>query len=261
MMAANSSSQERFAAALLDPTYPVPEGLTAWNGSDPAGRFAVYRNNVLSSLVNALAAKFPAVNELVGETFFRAMASVYARQSPPSSRRLAEFGDDFPDFLAGFEPARGLPYLPDVARLEILRLAAYHAADAEPMPPEAFQALLGHDLAECSFRFLPSAFVLKSQFAIYSLFAAHQGEIPINSVDPLTAESILIARPSDTVLVSLLEPGESAFVAALRAGSPIGQAVEAAMASVASFDLAGALVRLIGRNIVASINFSESSMS
>mgnify|MGYP001390820627 CR=1 FL=1 len=43
-----------FAAALLDAERAVPSGLVAWNGSDPARRFAIYRNNVVVSLVDAL---------------------------------------------------------------------------------------------------------------------------------------------------------------------------------------------------------------
>ena len=48
------STPTAFAAALLDPGLPPPEGLITWNGSDPVRRFAVYRNNVIVSLVDAL---------------------------------------------------------------------------------------------------------------------------------------------------------------------------------------------------------------
>ena len=69
--------QPDWAAALLDPERPAPPGLRAWNGSDPARRFAVHRNNVVASLVSALADGFPVVQALVGEEFFRAMAAVF----------------------------------------------------------------------------------------------------------------------------------------------------------------------------------------
>ena len=68
------STQAAFAAALLDPQRPCPEGLFSANGADPASRFAVYRNNVQSSLINALADSYPVVLQLVGDEFFRAMA-------------------------------------------------------------------------------------------------------------------------------------------------------------------------------------------
>jgi hypothetical protein len=72
--------------------------LIAWNGSDPARRFAVYRNNVVVSLIDALADTFPVTQELVGEDFFRAMAGVFVRHAPPTSALLAEYGEGFSGF-------------------------------------------------------------------------------------------------------------------------------------------------------------------
>src|SRR5260370_20802436 len=66
--------QSRFAAALLDSGRAVPSGLTSWSGALPVRRFAIYRNNVVTSLVRALAARFPATSKIVGEEFFAAMA-------------------------------------------------------------------------------------------------------------------------------------------------------------------------------------------
>ena len=53
------NGQQAFVAALFDAELPPPTGLTAWNGSDPATRFAVYRNNVVVSLIDALADTYP----------------------------------------------------------------------------------------------------------------------------------------------------------------------------------------------------------
>ena len=58
---------------------------------------------------------------------------VFVREQPPRSPLLAIYGDEFADFIAAFEPARELPYLADVARLEAARTRAYHAADATPL--------------------------------------------------------------------------------------------------------------------------------
>ena len=66
------NSQQAFANALTDPAQPCPPGLISWNQSDVAQRFAVYRNNVMASLVDALADTFVVTQELVGPEFFRA---------------------------------------------------------------------------------------------------------------------------------------------------------------------------------------------
>jgi hypothetical protein len=111
--------QDRFSAALLDPGQPVPGALVSHSAGIPERRFAVYRNNVTVSLVNALAARFPAVQRIVGEEFFRDMARVYVRAHPPRSRLLMEYGDDFADFIAGFGPVAELEYLADVRGLRL----------------------------------------------------------------------------------------------------------------------------------------------
>ena len=56
-----------FAAALLDPDAPTPEGLAGPGSGRADKRFAVYRNNVNVSLVKALGDIFPTVQRLVGE--------------------------------------------------------------------------------------------------------------------------------------------------------------------------------------------------
>jgi hypothetical protein len=128
---------EQFAKALLAPGQPCPEGLFSHNGADPASRFAVYRNNVHSSLISALADGYPVTRQLVGDGFFRAMAGLYVQAYPPTSPLLNEYGSDLAAFIQGFAPAASVPYLADVARLEHLRINAYHAADTPVAEPQA----------------------------------------------------------------------------------------------------------------------------
>ena len=65
------SIQQAFAQALLAPQATCPEGVFSSNGAEPASRFAVYRNNVHSALINALVAAYPVARQLVGDEFFR----------------------------------------------------------------------------------------------------------------------------------------------------------------------------------------------
>jgi len=97
---------ERFAPEIAPGRFP------------PAQLLQVYRNNVAVNLTEALKAVYPAMARLVGDEFFAHAAGHYLRHHPPASGNLHDFGAVFADFLAAFEPARGLDYLPDVARLE-----------------------------------------------------------------------------------------------------------------------------------------------
>ena len=246
------STQTAFAAALLDPDLPPPDRLIAWNGSDPARRFAVYRNNVVVSLVDALADTFAVTQELVGEAFFRAMARVFALADPPKSRLMAFYGESFPNFIAGFPPALGVPYLADVARLEYLRVLAYHAGDVAPLAADELAAALTDTETLPALRMVlhPSLHVLASRFAVASLWGAHQGVPALADVVPDRPETALVLRCGLDVEVLRITPADGAFIAALRDGVPLGGAVQVAGPG---FDPAGALGLLLQKGAVTAL--------
>ena len=246
-------SQSAFARALLDPAAEIPAGLVGKAGSAVGRRFAVYRNNVIVSLVDALAARFPITQELVGEEFFRAMARCYVPDTPPQSRLMAEYGDTFADFITGFGPAATLPYLADVARLEALRTEAYHAADAAPLPPDFLEGLAGADLTPIRFGCHPSLRILRSRHAVASLWAAHQGLLDIGDVDPDAPEDVLIIRPHLEVEIMRLPPGAATFFSRLAQGEVLGSAVMAAAETSAEFDLAQAMGLLVTSGAIISV--------
>ena len=249
--------QATFAAALLAPNLPCPAGLRAWNGSDPTARLAVYRNNVVSSLIDAVADTFPVVQELVGEEFFRAMASLFVRQHPPRTKILAHYGADFADFVDGFEPARAVPYLADVARLERARVFAYHAADADALTAALLGEAMssGEDLGALQLVCHPSTSVVVSKHAIVSLWAAHQRDGDLSAVDPALPESALVVRPGLDVLVLRLPPGAARFVIALQTGAGLADAAALAAVEAADFDLPNVLALLMGHGALISVQF------
>lgn len=244
-----------FAAALLDPDPQLPAGLRTWNGSDPTLRFNVYRNNVLVSLIEALATTFPVTQELVGVQFFRAFARLYVRQSPPVSRILFEYGRDFPDFVAGFAPAGDLPYLADVARLEYSRVEAFHAADSGTIGADAFSRLLETPdrLMDLRVRLHPACRIVCSSHAVVSIWAAHQGQMPLESVALEQPEDALVFRPAHEARVLALPPGGAAFLGALADRRTLGEAATVA-GDEAGFDLAVNLRGLIGQALVAGLD-------
>lgn len=254
-----ATDQATFAASLLDPALACPQGLRAWNGSDPAARLSVYRNNVVSSLIDALADTFPVVQALVGVEFFRAMAAVFVRQSPPRSRILVQYGAGLPAFIDSFEPARSVAYLADMARLELARVRAYHAADVEALASETMvQAMSSKErIGDLRLHLHPSVSVLPSRYAVLSLWAAHQGEGEIGAIDPGVAEDALVLRDALDVLVLRLPPGAAGFVAAVERGAGLGDAALAATDTAPDFDLSVTLALLLGHGALTSIHLPE----
>ena len=254
-----ATHQARFAASLLDPALDCPQGLRAWNSSDPTARLAVHRNNVVSSLIDALADTFPVVQELVGVEFFRAMAAVFVRQSPPRSRILVQYGGGLPDFLDSFDPARSGADLADMARLEFARVCAYHAADAETVANETIAMALSCDdrIGELHLRLHPSVTIIRSPHAVVSLWAAHQGTGDIGAIDPAVAENGLVLRDALDVLVLRLRPGAADFISALQRGAALGEAATAAAGTVPDFDLSATLTLLLGHGALTSIHLPQ----
>lgn len=215
-------TQSGFRAALLDPARPVPEGLTDPQGRPAGRRFDVYRNNVVSSLTEALRASFPAVRSLVGEDFFTAMAQVFVRAHPPTSRMLMFYGGPFPAFLESFEPVATLPYLADVARLELALRESYHAADAAPISAGVLTEIGPDRLAAARLDFAPAMRLLRSPWPVATIHAAslHGGPAPAD----WQGEDVLIVRPDFDPDPLVLPPGAGDVMAALIAGLPLSGA-------------------------------------
>jgi hypothetical protein len=215
--------QAEFADALL-----ATDAAPAWLAPADAARFPVYRNNVFHGLTEALGEAYPAVRRLVGDDFFRAMAARFVQVAPPRARSLVLYGDGFAAFTADFPPAAGLPYLPDVARLERAWLESLHAADAAPLDPTAL-ALLGESLASARFVAHPATRLVESLFPIVSIWQASRDDTragPIDIVD--RPEAALVCRARDTVTVRALAAAPAAFAAGLLSGQDGATAATAA---------------------------------
>ncbi len=249
------NSQTAFATPLLAPELPCPSGLTTWNNSDPATRYAVYRNNVVVSLIDALADTYPVVQQLVGEEFFRAMAKVFALVNPPRSTVMACYGQDFADFVTSFPPAASVPYLADMARLEMARVLAYHAADVPHLPNEALRSALTDpdQLMHLQLALHPSVQVLASPFATVSLWAAHQGVACLSSVDPDVPQTALVFRHALEVNTLEVDSAVGKFICALQARQSLMVAARQANEQAAGFDLGAALALLLHWQLITTI--------
>ncbi len=247
--------QGAFAEALLDPAKPPPPGLVRPDGRPAGRRFDIYRNNVVVALIEALGEAFPVLRALVGEAFFEAMAGVYVRAHPPSSPRMMFYGEGLAPFLESFPPAAGLPYLPDVARLEHARRLAYHAADEPAADPSVLGGLDAPALMEARLSLQAACHVLRSAHPVHAIwrYNATDDKSPVRPA----AEDVLVSRPEESVLVQLLPPGGAAFLLALRAGAPLGRAAERALADAPAFDLGANLASVFSALIVSAISTQQ----
>ncbi len=228
--------QTTFADALLDADHPVPEGLSDAFGHKAGKRFDIYRNNVAVSLTQALETGFPVIRKLVGDEFFKAMAGVFLRAHPPEDPRLQLYGRRFPGFLAGFKPVRHLPYLADVAKLELGLRQSYHAADVvrlsvTGLTPEAV-LVLKPILA-------PASLVIRSRFPIYDIWRVNtKADAPKPGTDP---QDVLITRPEFDPGPHLLPLGGVDMARHLKGRMTLSEAMAPALALNPKADISALL--------------------
>ncbi|MET4210076.1 DNA-binding domain-containing protein [Bradyrhizobium sp. LA2.1] len=246
-----------FAPALLDPVSHVPSIVTGPCGKSAVKCYNVYRNNVMVSLIDALASIYPAVLRLTGAGFFRAMARFYIRESPPTSPLLFDYGRDFPAFIQACEFAQSLPWLADVARIERAWLDAYHAADSAPLSPSALAAVASDRLASLVFTLHPATRVVCSPFAAVTIFATNRNTAPNCMIDASTPEDALITRPDADVVVQILPPGGAVFLTSLMSGCMLAEAAAAALEDALDFDLATNIAGLFEAGAITSLTSGD----
>lgn len=185
----------------------------------------VYRNNVRAAFLRALRDTFPVVHRLVGEEFFRYLAHEYFHAHPPSDQLVSRYGDRFPAFLASFEAASGLPYLPDTARLELAWLGAYHAAEAESLEPADFFTQLGSDIEGARIVLHPSVRLVQSRFPIHEIWLHNRNERSEKLNPPASGDHIVVRRPSHKVFTEIVSRPVFNTLAAIDAGCCFAEAL------------------------------------
>ncbi len=230
-----------FAAALFTPTDPL--GPLAALTAQPA--FAVYRNTVMKGCVDALEVNFPTVARLVSSDWFRAAAALYVAAQPPDDARMLEYGDSFADFLQTFEPARELPYLADVARLDRCWTQAHAAADGSA--DAAFIGTLSPDELGAT-RVAPHPAARWRWFTsqpIYTIWSRNREESAEASEIAWQGEGALLTRPQGAVIWRQASAADCAFLDACRGGALLPDAAAAALQAQPDADLAGLLAGLL----------------
>lgn len=236
-----------FAPALLDPDLDIPEGVVGPDGLPAPKRFSVYRNNVVSSLMEAMRETYPSIAALVGEENFQTLSRIFISRHPPSSPMMQSYGGAFPDFLKGFAPLRDSPFLESVAQVEKNWIHAYHAADASPLEPDALGKIDPELLMDTRFNRHPATHIITSDYCLFELFNSRDGGdvSQLNYQPNETPQSILITRPHLSVTTTPLNTAMTAFFSAILNQTSLGESVEVAMQCDPEFDASRAITLLL----------------
>jgi len=247
--------QKAFHTALRDPLAPIPEGLID-DANSPAGRrFDVYRNNVTTSLMDALADGFPVIKKLLGETNFRNLAREYQAAHPPRSPLMTHFGAEFPAFMRGHQGLSTLPYLGDVADLELALRHSYHAADSQPIDVGIFAALDEAALLSLTFEFAPSMRFIHSDWPVFGIWQFNTVE---NAPKPVAvSQSVLIVRQEFDPQPWEITNADVALLKSLANGETLETALAAAQSVDNTHDFGAILQKLLAGNAITRLETGD----
>lgn len=216
-------------------------------------RLRVYRHHVNHSLSAALAATFSTVHALVGEGFFRGLAQGFVAEALPMQPVLAEYGAGFPAFVAAYEPARALPYLADIARLDWALNVAFHTPEGLRLAMADLAVIEPDRLPSLSIALPLGAALIGSHYPIDRIWSASQPGASAETVDLEGGRAdLLVLRRADDAAFIVLDGGEAAFVAALAGGESLEGAAEHAASAEPSFNLSTAFARLLSLGAFAA---------
>ena len=131
-----------------------------------------YQANGVMLGERVLAAAYPVLAQLIGETSFAPLARHFWRQQPPQRGDLACWGAGLADFLEAETQLASEPFLGDVARIEWALHLATGAADVKADLP-SLALLSGDDEGGVTLALAAGTSVMASAYPVASITNAH----------------------------------------------------------------------------------------
>ncbi|WP_156256034.1 HvfC/BufC N-terminal domain-containing protein [Sandarakinorhabdus oryzae] len=204
------------------------------------GGLAVHCYTARAVLVEALADNFPKTLHWLGGDDFTRLALDYIAISPSSSWTLADYGDDFPDYLR-----RQLPDDREVAELAALDWALRCAFGAADPQPAHWAEAPGIDWDGLRLKLAPGASLLAFASNADAIWAAVP-DLPITPV--ATPGRVLVWRDGPEPRFRRLHGAEGDLLAAMAAGQRFGPACDACGAD--SLEIGGWLQNWLNAGLV-----------
>lgn len=214
----------------------------------------VYRNNYRGNLHDALAGAYPVIVKLVGDDFFRFLTRKYIEYNQPDSANLHRYGEALAGFLECFEPAKGLPYLPDMAKLEWACHVAYFAEDVMSLALESLAQIPAGRYPDLILH--TACQMVRSRYPVAAIWQAHQfgadDDFHIN-LDKGGCIA-LVSRKACIVQVGELSASDADWLRRIQDGLSLGAATADTLENYADFDLQAALLDLLAREALTGFN-------
>ncbi len=223
-------------------------------GGDRRYRLSIHQRHYEGSLVKVVRGRFSALEWLTGSAFMTAAATDFVRRHPPRRPCLAEYGEDFPHFLAARAGSAAMPWLAAAGALEWHVGTVSVAIDEPALGLDDFARSATSDLDHIVMTLQPGLAYTSAEWPVDELIRLHvDGAAPERlAFDPENVW-LEVRGARGNFLINRLDPGTHSFRAALAEGRPLATAIGAASAAEATFDPGAALARLFADKLVTAI--------
>jgi hypothetical protein len=222
-------------------------------GTDPGRRLAIHLRHYDASLAAALCDKFPACAWLAGADLVHGAARAYARAHPPSQPCIAEYGRDFPQFLAAYGRAPSLPYLASFAALEWAVAQASIAIERTPLSWPELSRLGAERLVDSTLEMQLGLHYVRAEWRVDELMTTYlSGAAPERFVLVESSTFVEVRGTRGDVRLARLDGATFTFRTALKEGLSLGEAATRALECDATFDAGAALCSLATAGLVTA---------
>jgi Putative DNA-binding domain len=252
---AEMQRQLRNAIIAADADESVPPLI---GGCNPRERLAIHRRHYEVSLVTALMNRFPATVWLMGSDFVAQAARSFVHRRPPSVPCIAEYGVDFPDYLATCAGAGRAPFLSAFAALEwhLGRISVEIAA--KPIDMEAFAGVAAEQLPDVRPRLQGGLQYMQAAWPVDDLMTLYLTDRQPETYAMAPCEMRLEIRGARGEFhMTRLDHAAFAFRSAIIEGHAIIAAAEFATQAEPDFDVGQALCSLVADGLVVAIDFAD----
>lgn len=217
--------QRAFGRALRNGA-PLP----ADGSPDYVERFDAYRNNAWQFFAVALEQAYPVVLRRVGAEFFRQLAREYRDVHPSRRGDLHWVGSEFPAWLAIRMAESGYEWLADLAALEWAVTNATVSPTPPAIPITALAGFAPESLADLRVELQPSLRLVVSQYPVWRVWQANQGDDPSPVDLTLGGECCVVACVDDRPAVYRVDTDDYRLLERLAQGDTLSDALSAAEA-------------------------------